>query len=156
MKKAIIIHDAVGEKAEKLSNELVKYLSDDYDVLKKSIAHINIEELNDFDLIILGSANSNFKISQDGFINLYNSLTESDIDLSNKKLATFCPIDKKDLNFCETVDVIEKELKNMGLELANEGLKCDGDLNPQSKEEIKRWIKKVSSNKVEVKREGII
>jgi len=142
MEKAIIIYDgSIGETKE-MADKVAGYLRVKYEVVEKDIAKLNIEEIEEFDLIIFGSASSNFKISQDSFINLYNALAEGKVDLSKKKGATFCPLNKNCHSFCETVDIFESELKEMGLNIDIEGFKLDNS-NREDDKMIKAWVEEL-------------
>ncbi len=141
MKEALIVYDGLDQKTELLSDQIREYLSIDYQVRQEDINQLNLDKLEKFDLILLGSAGSNFKMSQESFISLYNILAEREIDLSGQKGALFCPIDKSEDNFCESVDVLEDELDDLGLDIAVKGLKLiDEGLTVETKDKIKNWI----------------
>ncbi|OCL28025.1 hypothetical protein U472_02160 [Orenia metallireducens] len=142
MEKAILIYDGSVAETKEMSDKVGEYLKVKYEVVKKDIAKLNIEEIEGFDLIIFGSASSNFKISQESFINLYNALAEGKVDLSKKKGATFCPLNKERHSFCETVDIFESELKEMGLSIGVEGFKSNG-FSQQDDKAIKAWVEEL-------------
>ncbi|WP_027339247.1 flavodoxin family protein [Halonatronum saccharophilum] len=126
MEKAIIIYDSLFEGTIRLAKLLGAVLTSTYDVLRVDIKDVNLDKLEDFDLIILGSSPREDEGSDD-FVRFYNSLAEVDIDLSKKRGAAFCPINKNGPTFCESVDILEEELKDMGMKVGVKGFKFDGD-----------------------------
>lgn len=77
---------------------------------------------------------------QDDFIPLFDSLESA--GLKGKKAAVFGCGDSSYTYFCGAVDVIEKKLEELGVELVTDGLKIDGDPHTM-KEEIEGWGKDV-------------
>ncbi|PRX30998.1 flavodoxin I [Orenia metallireducens] len=142
MEKAIIIYDGSVVETKDISQKIGECLKVKYEVVEKDISKLNIEEIEEFDLIIFGSASSNFKISQESFINLYNALAEGKVDLSKKRGATFCPLNKDRHSFCETVDIFESELKEMGLNIDVEGFKLDA-FSQKDDQLINSWVEKL-------------
>ena len=66
------------------------------------------------------------------------------ISLSGKKSAVFGPGDSEMYpdTFCDSVDILEKRLRNCGAEIIVDSLKVDGDVEPKC-EEAKNWGKKI-------------
>ena len=110
------------------------------DVLIKSVAEANPEELKNYDGIVLGCSTWGDGELQDDFIPFEKEMEK--VDLSGKKAACFGPGDSAYPQFCKAVDVLEEKLKNCGAKIIIDSLKIDGKVESKL-EEAKDWGKKI-------------
>lgn len=111
-------------------------------VTTKDVVYASVEELADYDLIVLGSPTYEPKMIQDDMIPFYEQLES--VDLGGKKAAAFGPGDTAWPDFCEAVNYLEERLKHCGAELVAGGLKIDGVVEDHEAETIE-WGRAVGA-----------
>ena len=141
MVKAILVYGSMTGNTEILSQSVQEGLKiSGVDVLVKSAAETQPEELKNYDGIILGCSTWGDGELQDDFISFEENMKK--IDLSGKKTACFGPGDSAYPQFCKAVDILEETLKSCGAKIIIDSLKIDGEVEPKL-EEAKDWGKKI-------------
>ena len=143
MAKAILIYGSTIGNTEILSKSVEEGLKiSDVEVTVKNVETANVEELKDYDAIILGCSTWGEGELQDDFVSFEQEMGK--ISLNGKKAAVFGPGDGDVYpnTFCVAVDILEKRLRNCGAEIIADSLKIDGDVEPKC-EEAKNWGKKI-------------
>lgn len=144
MVKAILIYGSTIGNTEILSKSVEEGLKiSDTEVTVKNVETANVEELKDYDVIILGCSTWGAGDLQDDFISFEEEMEK--ISLNGKKSAVFGPGDSDVYpdTFCDAVDILEKRLRNCGAEIIVDSLKIDGDVEPKC-EEAREWGKKIA------------
>ncbi|WP_018247541.1 flavodoxin [Orenia marismortui] len=139
--KTIILYGSTTGSTESLAESLASALDDKFEVLIKDVSKANVDELNNFDLILFGSSTWGSGELQDDFYDFYNNL--DDIDLSGKKAGAFGVGDSAFPEFCRSVEVLEDKLKDLGAEIIIEGFKWDGDITSEAEESIQSWAERL-------------
>ncbi|MBC8526703.1 MAG: flavodoxin [Candidatus Cloacimonetes bacterium] len=146
MTKTILIYGSTTGNTETLSEVVVEGLEQGgAEVTVKNVTEVSVNELEDYDLIVLGCSTWGEGELQDDFIDFYDEMKS--VSLTGKKAAVFGPGDSEMYpdSFCEAVDMLEDKLKKSGAEIIIEGLKVDGDVEPVM-EDARNWgIKVVES-----------
>ncbi|MGM0471467.1 MAG: flavodoxin [Bacillota bacterium] len=137
MQTAIVVYGTTTGNTEELATDITEELENSYEVTTKDVANTEVEELNKYDLIILGSSTWDAGELQEDFVPFYEEL--ADANLNGKQGAVFGPGDTAYPDFCAAVDMLEERLSDLGVELLAEGFKWDGDLNSEATAEIKEW-----------------
>lgn len=139
MAKAILVYGSTTGNTERLAGYVVNGLERaGINVVVKEVSQTNVNELKDYDLIILGCSTWGIGELQDDFISFYEKM--KDINLDGKKAAVFGPGDSETYpdSFCKAVDILEEKLKECGAQIVIEGLKVDGDVEV-AKDEAETW-----------------
>ena len=143
MEKAILIYGSTIGNTEILSKSVEEGLKiSDVEVTVKNVETANVEELKDYDAIILGCSTWGEGELQDDFVSFEQEMEK--ISLNGEKAAVFGPGDSDVYpdTFCDAVDILEKRLRNCGVEIIIDSLKIDGDVESKC-EEAKNWGKKI-------------
>jgi flavodoxin I len=111
-------------------------------VVSKDVVYASIDELKDYDLIVLGSPTYEPKMIQDDMIPFYEQLEH--MDLKSKKAAAFGPGDTAWPDFCEAVKYLEERLRHCGAEIVSESLMVDGVVEDHDERAIE-WGRRVAS-----------
>ncbi len=131
MAKAIVIYGSTTGNTERLSEAVVEGLQKGgvEVTVRDVINEIHVDELTDYDLIVLGSSTWGEGELQDDFIDFYNKV--GSVSLTGKRAAAFGPGDSELYpdTFCAAVDLLEYRLKECGAEIVAESLKVDGDID---------------------------
>lgn len=142
MAKAILIFGSTTGNTEMLANSVEKGLKEgELEVVKKNVTDASVEELKDYDLILLGSSTWGDGELQDDFIDFYEKM--KDIDLKGRKAAVFGPGDSSYDQFCKAVDLLAAELKECGAQIISQPLKVDGDVEPKLAD-AQNWARDIS------------
>ncbi|GAB6100213.1 flavodoxin [Halanaerocella petrolearia] len=144
MEKAIIAFGSTMGNTEDLAKQVEKTLADNYEVVNENVSNIEVEELEDYDLVVFGSSTWGAGELQDDFLSFSESLSKADIDLSDKEGAVFGPGDTSyGEMFCQAVDTLEEQLEELGVNIVTEGFKWDGDITSEAIKEINKWAKEI-------------
>ncbi|MCH7472457.1 flavodoxin domain-containing protein [bacterium] len=109
-----------------------------HEVTCKDAVYSDIEELEDYELILLGSPTYEPKMVQDDLLDFFEAL--ADVDLSHKKAQAFGPGDTAWPDFCVAVDMLEERLRECGAEMIGEKFTIDGVVEDFEQETI-NWAK---------------
>ncbi|HCY88293.1 MAG TPA: flavodoxin [Desulfobacteraceae bacterium] len=144
MSNALIIYGSTTGNTAYTAETIAAYLTANggYEVSLKSVADIDVSELNDaWDLYLLGCSTwgeEEIELQED-FESFYEGLT-GDLNLSGKKFAVFGCGDSSYEYFCGAVDVIEERVQKLGATLVADSLRIDGE---PEEEEINEWTRDV-------------
>ena len=147
MKKALIIFGSTTGNTEEMAG-IVKTMLEhsDFEVEIKEVSDASTADLTgDHDLLLLGCpAYGDDEIElQEDFADFYEQLDGTRLD--GKPFAVFAPGDSSYEHFCGSVDMLEDKMNDMGGEMANDGLKIDGD--PSDAEgEIETWVESTAAS----------
>jgi len=147
MKKALIIFGSTTGNTEEMAG-IVKTMLEhsDFEVEIKEVSDASTADLTgDHDLLLLGCpAYGDDEIElQEDFADFYEQLDGTRLD--GKPFAVLAPGDSSYEHFCGSVDMLEDKMNDMGGEMANDGLKIDGD--PSDAEgEIETWVESTAAS----------
>jgi flavodoxin I len=131
MSQAIIVFGSTTGNTEILAYKISEGLkTGGVEVTVKDVVNTDVEDLVDYDLIVLGCSTWGLGDLQDDFIDFYDNLTGLP-SLEGKKAAVFGPGDSTIYpdTFCDAVDMIDNRLRELGAELIIERLKVDADID---------------------------
>lgn len=146
MSKAIVIFGSTMGNTETLAASVVEGLKEGgKEVTLKNVTDAKIEELKDYDLVVMGCSTWGLGELQDDFISFYDAL--NDDALNGKNAAVFGPGDSGMYpdNFCDAVTIIEEKLEKCGAKIVEDCLKVDGDVD-DALDEAKAWGLSVAKN----------
>lgn len=139
MCKAIIIYGSTTGNCESIAGTIEKKLiSKGVITTLKNVTDTSVNELIEYDLILLGSSTWNDGELQDDFIDFDKSLATA--NLSDKKIAIFGVGNSGWPSFCGSVDVLETTVQLTGATIATESLRIDVD---PDRNELEDWLEKV-------------
>ena len=137
MAKAILIYGTDTGNTGILSEPIVEGLkAGGMEVTVKDVEDASVNELANYDLIVLGCPSyggeedaEDIDNLVEGFHDFYNEM--ENISLSGKKSAVFGPGDSEEYpdTFCKAVDMLEERLKKCGAEVIVNGFRVDGDVD---------------------------
>lgn len=131
MAKAIVIYGSTTGNTEILSGAVEKGLQKGgVEVTVMNVTKAELDNLGEFDLIVLGCSTWEEGELQEDFIPFYDAMTKDHFD--QRKVAVFGPGDSEMYPdfFCEAITLIETKLKECGAEIVTESLRVDGDIDP--------------------------
>ena len=147
MAKAIVIFASTTGNTETLAESVSSGLKEGgLEVTVKNVAEASADELAGYDLIVLGS--STWDGLNEDFRDFYEKM--AGLSLAGKKAAVFGPGDSENYpdTFCESVDILEKRLKECGANVVTESLKIDRpmgeEMDDAAREEAKNWALKLA------------
>lgn len=127
MRKAIIVYGSTNHNTENLVGYLCRVLRKVgvCDVTIKKVTEIDVNELYDYNRILLASSFYSDIELQDDFIDFYEEMKE--LDLKGKKAAAFGTGNNFVSCFCSVNTILEDRLKRCGAEIIS-GFKIEEDL----------------------------
>ena len=143
MNKAIVIYGTTTGNTEEAAGLVKRSLENrGFLVNIADVVNIGVEQVKEFDLVLLGCSTWGDGELQDDFWGFYEKMDS--VNFSEKKTAVFgCgDSDMYPDTFCVAVDQIEQKLKACGAELVTDGLKIDGEVK-DSEEEINTWAESI-------------
>ncbi|MCD6093385.1 MAG: flavodoxin [Candidatus Omnitrophica bacterium] len=144
MAKAIIVFGSTMGNTGQLADAVEAGLKEKgIEVVKKNVSDASVEELKDYDLILLGSSTWGNGELQDDFVSFYEKMGE--VNLEGKKSAAFGPGDSTYPQFCKAVDLLEEKLKERGAQIVSESFKVDGDVSSKT-DDAQNWAKNIASS----------
>ena len=144
MARAIVIYGSETGNTETVAEDIAAGLGDEkLDVTIKNVTGASVEELSNYDLILLGSSTwgDEEKELQADMVDFYEEI--EGIDLSGKPAAAFGCGDSDYTHFCGGVDLLEERLEEVGAHLLDEGLRVDD----QDDEEVdaRAWAREIAT-----------
>lgn len=125
MSKAIVVFGSTTGNCEELAGIIANTAEDKgLDVVLKNVTEASVDELQDYDLILLGSSTWGDGELQDDFYDFDAEMTN--IRLDGKKVAVFGCGDSGMDDFCGAVTLIESRAKECGATIVTESLRVDG------------------------------
>ncbi|MCC7479706.1 flavodoxin domain-containing protein [bacterium] len=123
--KTIVVFGSFVGNTETLAGYVARGLElAGHAVTLKDVVYADIDELQDYELILLASPTYEPKMVQDDMLPFYEKL--AGVRLDGKKAAAFGPGDTAWPDFCEAVHFLEKRLRDCGAEIIAEALMVDG------------------------------
>lgn len=139
MNKAIVIYGSTTGNTESIAEEVQKGLEKGgRDVTVKNVTDADINQVKDYDLIVLGSSTWGMGDLQDDFESFYNEMKKE--IFAGKKVAVFGTGDSDMYpdSFCEAVKILEVKLKDCDAEVITAGFTVDGDIE-DAREAAEEW-----------------
>lgn len=120
MREAIIIYESINHKTENLVGYLCRAFrkAGICDVTIKKVTETDVNELYDYNRILLASSLCSDSKLQDDFINFYEDM--KGLDLKGKKAAAFGIGDDSISHFCSVNTILEDRLKRCGADIMAE------------------------------------
>lgn len=143
MAKAIIVYGSETGNTESVAEVIAAALEDaNFQITLKEVAQASVDELADYDLILLGSSTwgDEEKELQADMVDFYDDLEGA--DLSGKPTAAFGCGDSDYTHFCGAVDLLEERLEQIGATLLDEGLRIDGDPDD---DDAREWATQIAT-----------
>jgi len=144
MARAIVIYGSETGNTETVAEDIAAGLKDEkLDVTIKNVTGASVEELSDYDLILLGSSTwgDEEKELQADMVDFYEEL--EGLDLSGKPAAAFGCGDSDYTHFCGAVDLLEERLEEVGAHLLDEGLRVDDQDDEEV--DVRAWASQIAS-----------
>lgn len=142
MPKALVVYGSTTGNTEMLASYIADTMKEQgVDVRIGDVGDTDVEDLLNYDFILLGSSTWGEGALQDDFQGFYDDM--QGMSLRGKRAAAFGPGDSSYGHFCEAVDLLEKKLRACGAEIIAPSLKIDGDVMA-SEDEAKEWAKQVA------------
>ena len=139
MGKAILIYGSTTGNTEQVADAVSKGLgSAGWEVTVKNVTGVDMSELADYELVILGCPTWGDGELQEDFIEFHENMNEE--TFKDKKAAVFGPGDSELYpdTFCVAVNMLETKLNDCGAKLVAEGLMIDGDVGAAA-DEAESW-----------------
>ena len=137
MEKAVIVYGSVTGLAEEIACTLNKVIEDKYDTKVIDAMDAGPQDLQEADIILLGSSTWGVGDLEVDMVPLNDSL--QDMDLKSKRAAVFGLGDSAYKKFCYAVITLEKSLKSAGAQLIQKGYRCDKYFDDEAKSKLKEW-----------------
>ena len=147
MVKAIVIYASETGNTEAIAEEISKGLKDEnLEVTLKNVTGASVEELSNYDLILLGSSTwgDEEKELQADMVDFYEGL--ENLDLTNIPAVAFGCGDSDYTHFCGAVDLLEERLEQIGTRLLDEGFRVDGELDEDIFNDARVWAREIARN----------
>lgn len=143
MKKVIILYGSTTGNTEQLARFIESTLGEyvGLTLTMKNVADVGVEEVLEYDIILLGSSTWGDGELQDDFVDFYEQMKA--LDLTSKTAAAFGTGDSSWEHFCGAVDMLEERLIKCGADVIK-GFKVDGDID-DAKDDATQWLKKIIS-----------
>ena len=151
MAKAIVVFGSTTGNTETLAHSVAEGLKEGkVEPVVKNVTATGVEELADYDLILLGSSTWYDGELQDDFVPFHDKLTG--VSLEGKKAAAFGPGDKEIYSdtFCAAVDILDEGLEKSGAKIVAKGLKIHTDtgtgVDEPAKEKAHAWALNIAKS----------
>ena len=144
--KVIVIYGSTTGNTEILAKGVVEGLKrSGIEAMVKNVTEAGVNELLDYDVIVLGSSTWGEGELQDDFLDFYDKM--GSVSLTKKKAAVFGTGDKEGYpdTYCEAVNILEDRLKECGAKIITESLKVDEDIEP-AMEDAKSWGEEIAES----------
>lgn len=149
MANAIVVYGSETGNTEAVAEQIAVGLKgENFDVVLKNVTDASVDELSNYDLILLGSSTwgDEEKELQADMVDFYENL--EGFDLTGKHAVAFGCGDSDYTHFCGAVDLLEERLEEIGANLLYECLRVDDqddevDVRDWAREIVKRFKKGV-------------
>ncbi|MBD3279357.1 MAG: flavodoxin [Candidatus Pacebacteria bacterium] len=145
MTKILVLYGSLTGNTQNVAEKLTKIIkAKQPNIALKNVAEAQVNELQDYDYLILGSSTWDDGHLQYDFQSFYDQLESSPPDLNGKKLAVFGCGDTAYEKFCAAVQILENKFTQLGCEKIIAGLKIDGfPDDPANLQATEQWGKKL-------------
>lgn len=134
MPKVLVVYASMTGNTEEMAEAIAQGAKEaGAEVVSKEAFDASVDELNDYEGIIIGAYTWGDGELPDEFIDFFEALDS--LDLSGKKAAVFGSGDTSYPVFCGAVDTIEAKLKELGAEIAGECIKFEYNPSEEEKEQ---------------------
>ncbi len=142
MSKALIVYGSTTGSTEMLASHIADTMkAEGIDVRIANVTDMDVEDLLNYETILLGSSTWGEGELQDDFISFYDDM--EGLSLKGKRAAAFGCGDSAYGHFCEAVDLLEKKLRACGAQIIAPGLKIDGDVT-EAESKAEEWAKQIA------------
>ncbi len=142
MPKALIVYGSTTGSTEMLAGHIADAMkSEGIDVRIGDVADTDVDDLLNYETILLGSSTWGEGELQDDFISFYEDM--EGLGLRGKRAAAFGCGDSTYGHFCEAVDLLEKRLRACGAQMIAPGLKIDGDVT-EAEADVEEWARQIA------------
>ncbi len=141
MANAIVVYGSETGNTEAVAEQIVVGLKDEnFDVVLKNVTDASVDELSNYDLILLGSSTwgDEEKELQVDMVDFYEKL--EGFDLTGKQAVAFGCGDSDYTHFCGAVDLLEERLEEIGTNLLYEGLRVD---DQDDEVDVRAWAREI-------------
>ncbi|WP_042168162.1 flavodoxin [Paenibacillus gorillae] len=143
MPKIIVLYTSLTGNTEEMAESVAAGAKDaGAEVVAKEAFDASPEELLAYDGIIIGAYTWGDGELPDEFLDFYEEMDS--LNLSGRKAAAFGSGDSSYPIFCASVDIIEEKLRELGAEIAAEGLKVEYSPSGEEKEACKALGRQVA------------
>ena len=147
MADILLIYGTTTGNTEVVASKINQYLTEaNHNVTLKNVAQTSVEELNNYQNIIIGSSTWDDGQLQSDVAEFIQKFKASSLSLAGKKIAIFSLGDIGYPEFCASGELLEKALITDGVSLVDQILKIDGF--PDMEENLKNieiWSKKIAT-----------
>lgn len=134
MPKVLVVYASMTGNTEEMAEAITEGAKEaGAEVVSKEAFDASVDELNDYEGIIIGAYTWGDGELPDEFTDFFEALDS--LDLSGKKAAVFGSGDTSYPVFCGAVDTIEAKLKELGAEIAGECIKFEYNPSEEEKEQ---------------------
>jgi len=145
MSKAIVVFGSTTGSTEMVAGVVKKTLEGNgAEVTLKNVTDASINEVGEYDLIVLGSSTWGEGDIQDDFLPFYEEMDSSNLGKKNVAVFGCGDSDMFPHCFCAAVDKIREKAVDCGANLVCDGLKIDGDVGA-ALGEVKAWAEELAA-----------
>ena len=137
MEKAVVVYGSVTGLTEEIAFTLSKEIENKYDTTVFAAMDVGPQDLQEADIILLGSSTWGVGDLQIDMVPFNDSL--QGMDLKSKRAAVFGLGDSAYKKFCSAVITLEKSLKSAGAQLIQKGYRCDKYFDDEARAKLKEW-----------------
>ena len=145
MANAIVVFGTTSGNTELLAESVSQGLKEaNLEVAIKNVVDTAVDQLKDYDLVVLGCPTYEEGDLQEDFTDFYEAMRG--LSLKGKKAAVFGPgsEDMYPETFCHAVDILEERLKACDAEILDTSLKINTgevgeEVEDEAREEAKAW-----------------
>lgn len=142
MSKALIVYGSTTGSTELLASYIAESMkAARIDVRIGNVTDIDVDDLLNYELILLGASTWGEGELQSDFLAFYEDMRG--MNLRGKRAAAFGPGDSSYEYFCEAVDLLEKRLRECGAHLIVPSLKIDGDVM-DAEAQARKWAEQIA------------
>lgn len=144
--KILIVFGSLLGKTKRIAILIGHLLKESgFNVKVKDVKDTNVAELNDYDVIILGSSTWDDGMLQFDFRSFNNELNEN--QLNGKNFAIFALGGKRYIHFCTAANILEGTVKRVKGDLLLQSLRLDLDHDEPSDKrdnDVITWVKNLT------------
>lgn len=146
MANILVMFGSTGGNTQSVSEKLQSVLSEaGHQVTVKNVVESTVDDLNNFEVLLMGSSTWNDGELQDDFVPFQQELMEKKPDLSAKKYAAFGCGESIYEKFCGAVDILETSMTELKAQKISDSLKIDG--YPEEEDnvmKVENWAREVA------------
>ena len=140
MTSILIAYGTTTGNTEVMAEEMQTILSEKYTTKIVMISDTSIEEIQEYDVLLLGSSTWQDGELQDDWLDFEPEFKK--LQLAGKKVATFGPGSTSYPQFAKAAEILQDFATKVGATIIQEPLKIDGDVDEQI-ELVQNWTKEL-------------